>query len=987
MKKRSSLVLLIVAMSLFFVLRPDIIFAGTTGKIIGKITDSQSSQGLPGVNIVLQGTTMGAASDADGNFLILNIPPGYYILRVTMVGYQTKIIENVRVMIDLTTTINSTLQQTVINAGEEITIVAERPLVQRDMTSSMSTVAADQISNLPVQNVTDVLELEAGVVQSGGLHIRGGRSGEIAYWVDGVATTDVFSGEMGMQVENASISELQVISGTFNAEYGQAMSGIINIVTKEGGRQYTGLFKGWVGDYVSTDSKFDVLKKVSKGVDPLTDRPLGVGTAENPLKKFNPNYNVEATLSGPIPFIGNKLSFFLNGRYVTDEGYLYGREWFKPWGQSGDSSLVPMNSYDRYSTQAKLTYRYNPNIKLSYNGFWNQSHQDRIYNQSYKYCPDGTPQSNSQSSTHIFTLNHVISANTFYDLKVNRFYRDYEQYVYENPYAMPDYLVKVYADTALGLPEDVFDPSTAEGQQKLEAYKLANRTYRYITDPSGPAGYVHPDSSQTPVGYSYVRGGQDLNHYYRSTMYWLAKLDLTSQVNRAHQIKFGVEARLNELTLDSYTIQKKIVNGLALEPFTPDVPSTQSIYHDQYNRKPREASAYFQDKIELQDIILNLGLRFDYFDANSVIPANPADPDIYYPQLAVNKYKNPGAPADQLVEYTPAERRAFMHKKVDPKTKLSPRLGIAYPITDQGVIHFSYGHFFQIPEFQYLYDSPDFKLGQSGGLTIVGNANLNPQKTVMYEIGLQQQVTQDIGIDVALFYRDVRDWVGTSPRIKIFNTSNAYVIYENKDYSNVRGVTLKIEKRYSHNFFANLDYSYQIAEGTYSNPDDAYNAELSQQEPRLAILPLNWDQNHTINASISYSNNIWTVSLIGRYWTGRPYSPTFPRGATIGTSTYSGLRENSARLPSVRGLDLYVNRLFNLGAMKFNLFVNVYNLFDIRDETAVYSDTGSADYTTLINTGIVDYDPRRVGTVEDYVNQPGWYTAPRQIQVGASIEF
>jgi len=203
----------------------------------------------------------------------------------------------------------------------------------------------------------------------------------------------------------------------------------------------------------------------------------------------------------------------------------------------------------------------------------------------------------------------------------------------------------------------------------------------------------------------------------------------------------------------------------------------------------------------------------------------------------------------------------------------------------------------------------------------------------------------------------------------------------------VRGVTFRFDKRFSNNFFAKMDYTFQIAEGTYSNPEDAFNQLLAQEEPRKAIIPLNWDQNHTFNASLGYRLHDWVISFIGRFWTGQPYTPSFPRGASVGSTTYSGLRENSARLPNVRGLDIYINRSFKLGNVQLNLFANLNNILDIRDETSVYSDTGTAQYTTLINTSIVDYDARRIGTVEDYVNQPGWYTAPRQIQLGASLEF
>ncbi len=206
------------------------LFAGTTGKITGKITDSTTGDPLPGANIILEGTTMGAASDLEGYFIIINVPPGTYQVKAMMMGYQPKRVENVRVSIDLTTTINIELNSSVLDLGEEVTVVAEREIIKKDMTSSLAAVSADEIKTMPVQEIADVLELQAGLVRDavGGIHVRGGRSGEVAYWVDGIAATDMYSGNMGIEVENSSVQELQVIRGTFNAEYGQAMSGIVN---------------------------------------------------------------------------------------------------------------------------------------------------------------------------------------------------------------------------------------------------------------------------------------------------------------------------------------------------------------------------------------------------------------------------------------------------------------------------------------------------------------------------------------------------------------------------------------------------------------------------------------------------------------------------------------------------------------------------------------------------------------------------------------
>ncbi|MDZ7262037.1 MAG: TonB-dependent receptor, partial [candidate division KSB1 bacterium] len=236
-----------------------LLFAGTTGKIAGKITDAESREPLVGANVVIQGSTMGAASALDGNYVILNVPPGVYTVVVSMIGYQQLQFNNVRVSIDLTTIIDAALQPTVLEFGETVVVTAERPLVTRDMTSSLFTTTAEQIQNLPVINVQQVLRLNAGVIEDGGrLSIRGGRTSEVAYWVDGISATDPYNATMGVTVQPAAVQELQLISGTFNAEYGQAMSGIVNIITKQGSKNYAGEVKLYTGDYVTNGDKFRV---------------------------------------------------------------------------------------------------------------------------------------------------------------------------------------------------------------------------------------------------------------------------------------------------------------------------------------------------------------------------------------------------------------------------------------------------------------------------------------------------------------------------------------------------------------------------------------------------------------------------------------------------------------------------------------------------------------------------------------------------------
>jgi hypothetical protein len=959
-------------------------FAGTTGKIAGRVTDSETGEPLPFVNVLIDGTNMGAATDIDGYYAILNIPPGNYTLRVQYVGYQTIIVEGVLVKVDFTTERDFQLTSSAVELGE-LVVTAERPLVIKDMTSSLSSVTADQIENLPVNSIQDVLRLSAGVVEDAGrLSIRGGRTSEVAYWVNGISTTDVYNGSVGLTVENAAVQELQVISGTFNAEYGQAMSGVVNIITKQGGKNYTGQIKVYAGDYVSSGDEFNFYQSVVTEADPVTGLTRIVSSeVEKPLEKYNPIYNGEFSLSGPIPFTGDNITFFATGRYLYDKGYFYGSDWFRPNGSPGSNSEVALNPFERYSAQGKLSYQISSAIRLSYDLFWNKSKRERNFfagypggtfygafgSHGFKYNPYGIPKNFNDAYTHLVTINHVVSPSTFYELRLSSYQNKIKQYVYESPLQGVNYIQQVDSIGAV----------------------------TYQVDPNGPDGYIEPNAAggfDAPASNSFLNRGMDMNHTDRKTSYLTGKLDITSQVNNANQVKLGFEARLHELELHNFRIIPKLdANGSVITPFQPSIPQVGNINREDYLKKPRELSAYIQDKIEFDKIILNVGLRWDYFDANSVVPADPRDPSIYVPLGAKNKFDvNGDGKIDQLDNQSDPSaverRRSYWYKKVDPKTFFSPRLGIAFPITDRGVIHFSYGHFFQIPEFQYLYVNSEFKITESSGNVLMGNPDLEPQKTAMYEIGLQQQLTDNIGVDVTLFYRDVRDWVGTSPLITTYKADVEYSMYENKDYENVKGVTLKVEKRFSDNYSFRADYTFQSAEGTYSNPNDAFNDIQNNRAPVLQLLPTNWDQKHTVNAQLIYQISDWTFSLIGRYWSGQPYTPSFPVGETA-TET-RGQLNNSARLPSQRGLDLTISKLFLLSGLRVELFLNVYNLLDLRDNTNVYTDTGSADYTTTIDPSSLNYNsynPNRISTVEDFVLQPSWYTGPRQVQLGLILGF
>jgi len=212
-------------------------FAGTTGKILGVVKDKDTGKVIAGANILLEGTHLGAATDLNGMYLILNIPPGYYDLSASMIGYKTTTVQGVQVSTDRTITVNFALEPTVLEA-EAIVVQAERPMVRRDQTNKMSTLDFTVFNQMPIQEFSEAVAAQAGMItdEAGDLHLRGGRSGEIAYMIDGVLVQDPFykSGAADINLDKYLIQELQVQTGAFGAEYGQAMSGVINVVTKEG---------------------------------------------------------------------------------------------------------------------------------------------------------------------------------------------------------------------------------------------------------------------------------------------------------------------------------------------------------------------------------------------------------------------------------------------------------------------------------------------------------------------------------------------------------------------------------------------------------------------------------------------------------------------------------------------------------------------------------------------------------------------------------
>jgi len=872
-----------------------VLFA-SNGKITGKVSEKATGSPAVGVNVILIDTYLGAATDENGRFTILNIPPGTYSIRVDAIGFATITMKDVRVTTAQTTELSFTLEEAVIE-GQEVTVIAERPLVQKDLTASQRVTTAKEIEDMPVESFLGVLTTHAGVNQSAGgaLHVRGGRSNEVGYYIDGVSVSNPFyTNSLAVSVSNKALEEMKLVSGAFNAEYGNAMSGVVNVTIKDGGKNYDGSLSYYTGDYSS--SAHDIFPNIDD-------------------QDFTANSTFDGFISGPVlPFLGDKLTFNVSLRRSESEGYLYGiREhnpsdyaYFPPSGDwyiqiTGDSSYVPMNPSQSTNGLSKITWRVSPTMKISTQSILSKA-QSKSYSHAYKYNPDGVGTSYSANNNHSIKINHSLSPKSFYEANLFISDTDYKNYLYE----------------------DTTDS-------------------RYVS-----TDYINTE----PTSATFLFGGTQMGHTYRVSNSVGGKFDFTIQMNDRHELKTGFSFRKDILEERNFSI---LYNYNYRQPTV--LPENESPYHVYYNKEALQYSAYIQDKMEYSSMIMNLGVRYDVF-----VPNDSSIADLVYPAAGKND--------------------------AGKKTMISPRVGVSLPITDKGIFHFSYGHFYQMPTLRNLYRESYFGAGLA---PTVGYPDLKPEKTVLYEFGFQQQFGNLIGMDINLFYKDIRELLALqsirydSPQ---YGPSN-YAIYLNKDYGSSKGVTLSVSKRYDPVSKTRiwLDYTYQKSEGNSVKSAAFYFSTLSGIEEEKLIVPLSWDQSHLLNTTVIIGNpGGTTLGLIGKISTGWPYTPSIP------TANYVP-EPNSGRKPIQRNMDLKIERRVSIGSRTVSLFARVYNLFDIRNARYVYDDTGSPKYTyeyrSIQETEQfkAHYGEPGIHTWEEYITRPQYYSSPRSFKIGFSLDF
>lgn len=908
------------------------------GKLSGKIIDAITKEPLIGANVVVLNTQLGAATNVEGDYFVLNITPGTYDVQITYVGYAKRIIKGVRIVAGITYQLDADLSSDFTT--DEVTIVGKK-FFEEKSTNTTKVLDANEISKVPVKGVENLASMNAGVVMtegSGGssgnatINVRGGRGGEVLYIVDGVPQNDAYTGANYSQVSNAAIEQISFQIGGFEAKYGQSQSGIVNVTTKSG----------------SADYNF------------FTDLMTSTFTDDY-------GYNLyTATLGGPIIPGESKHTFFLSGErgwFADANPRAVGID-FKSINYS--SNKLPDNEASVWRYTARTThYLGDFVIRLGANI---NTRDFRGYTHTYaKQNSMHNPRTKRENYSFSGKISQNISSNSFWNLNVG--YRIYNQ------------------ESGDGV---FFNNLSAYGDS-LENAKLG------VTLPYWGAR-ISFDQYGIFAKYGRVSNAYSLMNNNTLT----ADLDFTSQVG-SHLVEVGGGMQYNVLRLFSLggvaTLATDNLRNLSeVDKFTRMQPTvfgydvtgkTKTGKGSQYEPKyPLLAYAYVQDRFELSDMVLNVGIRMDYFDTKANIIRNP--------NLPFAGGSDPNA-------YDPGD---FETKK--PEFYISPRIGLGFPVTENTVFHAQYGKFIQQPSLDQLYTTVyDLNFLITDNNWSLNTGHVGSEVTTQYEIGFRQVIANMAALNVTAFYKNTRGLVNTAT---VFFQRTAggellrYITPTNTDFGTVKGLALSLDITKLSLVSISIDYTYSLSEGTGSSTTSSFTAafrNVNGEIPKV-IAPLDFDQRHTGVINLDFSTpegsygvfEMLSANLLFRFNSGRPYTPLESQDLTAGTTNYGNTKGyvNSAYGPGNFRVDLKIEKSFRVWKTLITPYVWIENLFDADNPITVYQSTGDAYSTGYLTSkeGQTQIKDKGINWAYDYMSlerNPFNFGIPRQIKVGLKVNF
>jgi hypothetical protein len=925
-----------------------------TGKITGYVKDGTTGEPLFGANIIVEGTTLGAASDADGYYVILNVSPGTYSMKVSSIGYASTKTTGVRVNIDLTTTINFQLKNQTLQT-QEIVVVAQKPIVQKDVSSSVVNLSIQQVQSLPISNVAQALSLQAGVESvSDGISVRGGGAEETGFSLNGMSLNSGRTNRAYTGISFTSIEEIQILSGGFNAEYSDIRSGLVNVVSKEGKKdkysfsfsgkvspvaqkhfgasansynsfwirpfvdpatEWVGTKAGWAGNtylqgqypefsgWVEVAKEYNQLKNAggygttADDITPLAAKQLYLYQHRRSLDISSPDYDFDVSFGGPVPVVSS---------------YLGNLRFYGSFRKSESEYVVPLstNGLTDYSYQLKVTSDVGKGMKLTADGLMSRT--------------IGTSRSAAGSPT-FFSNAQTVSVNL----------SDFSQYkTIENRMFATDYFSPLQEDNKSGMlkfthvisPETFYELSVSALQTKDRTFIGHTRSTAKVTQigdlwvDESPYGFT---GNQTLAGVNNFRmsvgfsNGRDTSTVSKYT----TAFSISSQIDKFNNVKAGFEFIYTNDDVHAGSYDQYLTSGR---------------YLVNYSKTPVKAGMFVQDKFEYEGMVANVGVRLDYAHAGG---------DWYQYDNWSTAFASPSDLTKLATEPT---------KKI---IAVSPRLGVSFPITENTKLYFNYGHETQLATPQQLYWIGKYS-DQTAQIFQMPNPNLPFQKTVQYELGFDQNAFDQFLVHVAGFYKDIYD-----EPYAVSYTSDAvdYTVYENKTYSDIKGFEISLTKNRGDWFQGFVNYTYQVSSdgifgySTYhdiTSVQQTYeNATISNYQNKPIAQPfarMSLDLFTPVDFGPEYEGiyflGDWRLNILSSWKAGQYFTWTGGSGSMTGVS-------NNVQWKDKFGVDIKLSKSVKLGPVNLTLFMDMTNALNIKSmDGPGYAFTDASDWLAYMQS-------------------------------------
>ena len=877
--------------------------SGGSGRITGKVVDGKEPVAF--AQVIILGSRQGTQTDENGVFVLPGIPVGSHQVQVMAIGYD-KLVQTVQVNAGQTATVNFTVGAAKITKTvEEIVVTAEKRIDTKSSTTKQ-TISAEKLREIPVDNLSQAIAVKAGIVAQGGeLHFRGGRGGEVKFQFDGVEVSDPLFGR-NAGIANLAVAGTEVLSGGFDAEYGNALSGVVSVSTKEGTERFGGEVRWDTDRYGDPTKTFDNYDRFTFGFGGPT-----------PIK----NLTYFATYEGSFADTYLRSSMTKPNRTLLDFIQLGNR-------QSNQINTNFKLAY-RVNSKNKLTFETvnNHTINTPYNHMWSrkgfvQVSYDTVHAAGLpdRYNPRYGTWSATQTDSTFQPMNMADHVPTIDDR--------YQQFtmVWTNQLSDKSVITTRIADF-------VFDTRASIGRKQPWEYDTQSPQYWN--------GNVVFGTENNPY---YATHGDYPTYSQVTAATYTLKSDFSTRKWKQHTVKTGIEAKYNRVQNLNLVLPNSETNGLpggARSDFT--------------NFNP-EGAAYVQDRWEFEGLVLNAGVRYDLF-----------------------------TPGLQIADADLASGKRY-------KEQFSPRLGIAYPISDKDVLSFHYGWTYQTPARNFIFQNR----AVNTSVAVRGNPDLEPETNIAYQAGVQHLFSRDVSGQFSVFFKDIYGLITSRQDRDAFG--NLINVYFNGDYASSRGFEASVTKSFSHKFSAEVNYTYSLATGVASDPNQA----LQFSQGGRLYLPiseraLNWDQRHTLTLqTVVRDPGKWGFRTLWTYGSGFPFTPAFRNDRKPDPAL-----ENSRRLPSEARLTIDGDKFYKIWGQNVTLFFDARNVLDSKNIASLsqnlfpnpFVNTAGDDYTIYYTeTG------RAGGAYLQDINgdnQPDWipvqdprvFEEGRNVRMGVSVTF